>query len=200
MSCSVGLRRKRKHTRGAPVPLTSSKLMIPKSAQILEARGAHQDQDRADPEWRPSVSDSEAIEDLADPIDSDPETYFATPSEAKALSRDRGFETIWKGGILTGCHLVLKLQISFNAKGRLLYNGRPYSRGIWGWRPPKFIRLQGREAKEEPNSRNSHPEIYLTTQNGVVLKLDACPCGGELVKDSCECLYCRDCGEVYSHY
>ncbi len=39
MSCSVGLRRKRKHTRGAPVPLTCSKLMIPKSVQRLEARG-----------------------------------------------------------------------------------------------------------------------------------------------------------------
>ena len=39
MSCSVGLRRKRKHTRGAPVPLTSSKLMIPKSVKRLEARG-----------------------------------------------------------------------------------------------------------------------------------------------------------------
>ncbi len=39
MSCSVGLRRKRKHTRGAPVPLTSSKLMIPRSVKRLEARG-----------------------------------------------------------------------------------------------------------------------------------------------------------------
>ena len=146
------------------------------------------------------MSDSEAIEDLADPIDSDPETYFATPSEAKALSRDRGFETIWKGGILKGCHLVLKLQVSFNAKGRLLYNGRTYNRDSWTWRPPKFIRLQGREAKEEPNSRNNHPEIYLTTLNGQELKLDACPCGGELVKDSCECLYCRDCGTVYDHH
>ncbi len=28
-----------KHTRGAPVPLTSSKLMIPKSVKRLEARG-----------------------------------------------------------------------------------------------------------------------------------------------------------------
>ncbi len=39
MSCSGGLRRKRKHTRGAPVPSTSSKLMIPKSVQRPEARG-----------------------------------------------------------------------------------------------------------------------------------------------------------------
>jgi len=147
------------------------------------------------------VSGSEDLEDLVDPGElPDPETFFPTPAEAKALSKDKGFETIWKGGILTGCHLVLKLQISFNAKGRLLYNGKPYSRGIWGWRPPKFIRLQGREAKEEPNSRNSHPEIYLTTLNGEELKLDACPCGGELVKDSCECLYCRDCGTVYDHH
>ncbi len=39
MSCSVGLRRKRKHARGALVPLTSSKLMIPKCVQRLEGRG-----------------------------------------------------------------------------------------------------------------------------------------------------------------
>ena len=147
------------------------------------------------------MSDSETLEDLADPDElQDPEIYFATPSEAKALSRDRGFETIWKGGILKGCHLVLKLQVSFNAKGRLLYNGKTYNRDSWTWRPPKFIRLQGREAKEEPNSRNNHPEIYLTTLNGQELKLDACPCGGELVKDRCECLYCRDCGMVYNHH
>ena len=38
MSCSVGLRRMGKHARGAPVPLTSSKLIIP-SVQRLEARG-----------------------------------------------------------------------------------------------------------------------------------------------------------------
>jgi hypothetical protein len=40
MNCSGGLRRKRKHTRGAPSPLTSSKLMIPKSVQRLKARGS----------------------------------------------------------------------------------------------------------------------------------------------------------------
>jgi len=39
MSCSVGLRRMGKHARGAPVPLTRSKLMIPKSVQRPEARG-----------------------------------------------------------------------------------------------------------------------------------------------------------------
>ena len=39
MSCSVGLRRKRKHMRGAPVPSTRSKLMIPKCVQRLEAWG-----------------------------------------------------------------------------------------------------------------------------------------------------------------
>ncbi len=70
----------------------------------------------------------------------------------------------------------------------------------WSWRPPNFVRQQGREAKEEHNSRNNHPEIYLTTLNGEELKLDACPCGGELVKDRCECLYCRDCGMVYNHH
>ena len=161
--------------------------------------GAHQN--RADPGRRPGLSGSDDLEDIGDPGDlPDPETFLPTRSEARALSRDRGFETIWQGGILTGRRLVLKLQISFNKKGRLLYNGRLYNRGSWSWRPPKFIRLQGREAKEEPNSRNSHPEIYLTTQNGHELQLDACPCGGELVKDNCECLYCRDCGEVYSHY
>lgn len=150
------------------------------------------------------MSGSDALKEPADPDLEDSsahETLLSTRSEAKALSRDKGFETIWQGGILKGRHLVLKPhQISFNAKGRLLYNGRLYNRSSWTWRPPKFIRLQGREAKEEPNSRNSHPEIYLTTQNGHELQLDACPCGGELVKDSCECLYCRDCGEVYSHY
>ncbi len=133
----------------------------------------------------------------AEVLDLDQEIFLPSPSETRALTRDKAFTTIWQGGILTGRHLVLKLQISFNKKGRLLYNGRPYNRSSWTWRPPKFIRLQGREAKEEPNSRNSHPEIYLTTLNGQELKLDACPCGGELVKDRREYLYCRECGMVY---
>ncbi len=136
------------------------------------------------------MSDCEALEGPVEP-------FLPDPYEARALARDRGFETIWQGGKLTGRHLVLKLQISFNKKGRLLYYGRTYNRDSWTWRPPKFIRLQGREAREEPNSRNSHPAIYITTMNGQELKLDACPCGGELVKDSREYLYCRDCGMVY---
>ncbi len=133
----------------------------------------------------------------AEVLDLDQETFLPSPPEARALARDKAFTPIWQGGMLTGRHLVLKLQISFDKKGRLLYNGRPYNRDSWTWRPPKFIRLQGREAKEEPNSRNSHPEIYLTTLNGQELKLDACPSGRELLKDRREYLYCRDCGMVY---
>ena len=136
------------------------------------------------------MSGAEVLEDLGEPFSPD-------PSEARALARDKGFTQIWQGGMLTGRHLVLKLQISFNKKGRLLYNGRPYNRDSWTWRSPKFIRLQGREAKEEPNSYNNHPEIYLTTLNGQELRLDACPCGGELLRDRCEYLYCRECGMVY---
>jgi hypothetical protein len=44
---------------------------------------------------------------------------------------------------------------------------------------------------------NSNPEISILTENGNVLRLDACPCGGALLKDHRGALYCSDCFLIY---
>ena len=80
-----------------------------------------------------------------------------TDHELKCISKDKGFSPIWKGGILHGAHLILKIQVSEDAWGRLLYNGRPYNRNSWSYMPPKFIRLQGRQAKEYSSFYNNYP-------------------------------------------
>jgi len=115
----------------------------------------------------------------------------------KLFEKDKAFRHIWEGGILRGCSLILKCQVSFDSKGRLLYNGRLYNRNSWSWRPPKFIRMQGRLAKESADPRNNHPEIVIFTVGGEALWLDACPCGGELLMDNNENLYCSECKIIY---
>ena len=115
----------------------------------------------------------------------------------KVFERDKAFRTIWEGGILRGCSLKIRCQISVDSDGHLLYNGRRFSRSSWSWRPPKFIRQQGRLAKESTDPRNNHPEIVIYTMRGEALLLDACPCGGELLMDSNENLYCSKCKIIY---
>jgi len=115
----------------------------------------------------------------------------------KVFERDKAFRTIWEGGILRGCSLKIRCQISVDSGGHLLYNGRRFSRSSWSWRPPKFIRQQGRLAKESTDPRNNHPEIVVYTMKGEALLLDACPCGGELLMDNNENLYCSKCKIIY---
>ena len=93
----------------------------------------------------------------------------------KVFERDKAFRTIWEGGILRGCSLKIRCQILVDSDGHLLYNGRRFSRSSWSWRPPKFIRQQGRLAKESTDPRNNHPEIVIYTMRGEALLLDACP-------------------------
>jgi hypothetical protein len=79
-------------------------------------------------------------------------------------------------------------------------HGHRFCRSDWGiYRPlPKFLRIQGRMAKDQFSTFNDHPEIRLQTQRGETLILDACPCGGSLMLDQNTCMYCETCGEIYN--
>jgi len=118
-----------------------------------------------------------------------------TEEELKALRKDRGFWQILDGSKLH-CHLTIRCQVD-DESGRLIYNGRPYSRSSWSWRPAKVIRQMGRIAKEVPDPRNTHPEISIYTERGKLLRLDACPCGGDLILDHNYNLYCEKCNLIY---
>ena len=117
-------------------------------------------------------------------------------SELKALQRDKAFWRIWTGGVLKAS-LNIKSMVGSDEKGRLMVNGRRFTRSSWGWHPPPIIREQGRLAKEEYTPANEHPEIAIVTQKGEVLWLDACPCGGELLMDHRGVLYCDNCFMIY---
>jgi hypothetical protein len=113
----------------------------------------------------------------------------------KAVQKDKAFAQIFTGGIIRGRHLELRCQVA-EENGHLIYNGKRYTaRGRW--RPAKVIRRQGRLAKELPNPYNNRPEISVELESGKVLRLDACPCGGELIMDHRLVLYCRECFRIY---
>jgi hypothetical protein len=116
-----------------------------------------------------------------------------TDHELKCISRDMGFSPIWKGGILRGAHLILKIQVSVDDWGRLLYNGRLYNRSSWTYMPPKFIRLQGRQAKEYSSFYNSFPTDIIEVDEEKIRIRRTCSCGGKLVYDKRAWLYCEKC-------
>ena len=126
-----------------------------------------------------------------------PHTQTSIIEGREVFEKDKAFRAIWEGGILRGCSFKIRCQVSIDSQGRLLYNGRLYNRNSWSWRPPKFIRMQGRLARESTDPRNNHPEIVIYTMNGEALLLDACPCGGELLMDNNENLYCDKCKIIY---
>lgn len=144
------------------------------------------------------VSDSDSLKfdnilKTQTPIDEEMEKYSET--DLKALWKDDAFRPIWNGGIMH-CHLSIKCQVA-EKSGKLLYNGKLFNRSKWSWRPPKVIRMQGRLAREYTDPRNSSPEISIITARGVIIWLDACPCGGELLMDHRGFLYCKECNIVY---
>lgn len=123
----------------------------------------------------------------------------------RCLAKSPMFNRLWQGGP-GELHLRLRIQISEDKDGRLLYNEKPYNKDTWCcyfwgdcqmYGPPKIIRQQGRPAKELADAANTHPEIIIITKNGEEMRLDACPCGGDLIKDDDGSLYCKKCGEVY---
>lgn len=116
-------------------------------------------------------------------------------SELKALFKDKAFMRIWDGGI-SQQSLKIHSMVS-EERGRLILNGRKFTRSSWDWRPPQVIRGQGRLAKEYSDPRNNHPEISIYTVGGEMLRLDACPCGGELLMDHNYNLYCSKCKIIY---
>lgn len=123
----------------------------------------------------------------------------------KCLAKSPTFRRLWQGGP-EELHLILRKQVDETENGRLIYNEKIYNRDTWGcyyvgdsqfYGPPLVIRQMGRMAKETPNPLNSNPEISILTEKGAVLRLDACPCGGELLKDHRGALYCSNCFEIY---
>jgi len=117
-----------------------------------------------------------------------------TEDELKVLGKDRAFRNILNGGKLKG-HLKIKCQVA-EKNGHLIYNGKPYTRACWSWRPPKIIWQQGRSAKEESNPINNKPEITIYA-DGKMITFNKCPCGGELLMDHNYNLYCVDCSIIY---
>ncbi len=124
------------------------------------------------------------------------------------MRADRTFARIWQGKVqIHQAHVSLRSEWGVDARGRLIYNGKLYNKDCWGvyaegnmfyYGPPKFIRLQGRSAKEDINPRNTHPEVIIFTEDGQQMVVDRCPkCGGELVDDNSLELYCRECGLMY---
>lgn len=169
-----------------------------KSPEVGEApEKGRKDQHKTGGQWRPSMPAS-----LCDSIKKDniskSQTYTIeeyTEDELKILGKDKAFKNILNGGKLKG-PLKIKLQVA-ERNGHLIYNGRPYNRSCWSWRPPKIIRLQGRSAKELSDPINNRPEISIYTNDGKIIRLDRCPCGGELLMDHNYNLYCKNCSIIY---
>jgi hypothetical protein len=120
--------------------------------------------------------------------------------ELRRLSKDKGFSPIWEGGILRGAHLTLKVQVSEDAWGRLLYNGKLFNRRQWSYQPPKFIRLQGRLAKEFTSFYNNYPTDVIEIEGQKVRIRRMCDnivnnaiCGGKLEYDPRGFLFCTVC-------
>lgn len=118
------------------------------------------------------------------------------PATEKALGKDSAWQRINDGGLLK-CSLIIRCQVGEDLDGHLIYNGHRFSRRDWSWRPPKIIRIQGRSAREQYDPINEHPEISIITEKGEVLRLDSCPCGGDLQKDHRGFLYCTSCHLIY---
>ena len=77
---------------------------------------------------------------------------------------DPGFAHIFNPQPFKG-HLVgIQSLISFDEKGRMLYRGRRYDRSSWTFRPPKVIRIQGRQAKDLSDKRNGYPTEEINTE------------------------------------
>jgi hypothetical protein len=116
-----------------------------------------------------------------------------TDRELKCISRDIGFSPIWKGGILRGAHLILKIQVSEDPWSRLLYNGRLFNRRSWSYMPPKFIRLQGQQVKEYSLFYKNYPTDVIEVEDEKVRIRRTCDCGGKLVYDKRAWLYREKC-------
>jgi hypothetical protein len=117
-------------------------------------------------------------------------------AEMKALKKDKAFMRIWDGGIMQDQEIKIRSMVT-EENDRVILNGRKFTRSSWDWRPPAIIREQGRLAKEYSDPRNNHPEISIYTEGGKLLRLDACPCGGELRMDHNYNLYCEKCNTIY---
>lgn len=78
-----------------------------------------------------------------------------------------------------------------------MLNGRPFNLDRWRyWRPPKFIRIRGRYAREQPNELNSYPTEVREKEDGSKERMRrVCDrCGGRLVYDYITLdLYCEKC-------
>lgn len=122
------------------------------------------------------------------------ETYN---SEEEGIERDTAFNRIYDGGVIKDATLTIRSQVSIHGD-RWYYNDRPYTRSSWSWRPCRFVRSLGRMAREYPDGSNTHPMIDLMTESGQVIQVDNCPvCGGDLVLDERDELYCTECYVIW---
>lgn len=163
-------------------------------------------------------------------LDSAPDPIFDAKTWTKIKKYDPGWAIIWAGKLhghpvdvwpQISLDLNLDSQIQrFYYSGRLsysptdpaklIYTPKRFNRDSWTsylagdillYGPPKVIRQQGRLAKENANSMNNHPAIAVTNRRGkLILFIDQCFCGGELVRDQNEYLCCADCGMIYNDY
>lgn len=129
-------------------------------------------------------------------------TFPESRDIARLREKDIWFDFFWRGGMFSSkYHLVLKRQVATIQKGDkfiTLYNERPYRKPRKGCLPPKFIRMQGRSAHSRPSLANNKPLVRDVDEDGNDLVFTKCPCGGELVYDRNEYLYCLKCGLIHN--
>ncbi len=121
---------------------------------------------------------------------------------ARYLKLNPLFSRLWNGLSDAEIDITLRPQVRVE-NGVIYYNGRKYNKDTWTsffvvsdlfYGPPKFIRLQGRMAKEVPDPLNSAPTEVVELESGQLQRVRrVCSCGGRLVYDHNSILYCEKC-------
>jgi ribosomal protein S27AE len=119
---------------------------------------------------------------------------------ARYLEKNSLFRRLWNGP--TAIDITLRAQVRVE-NGIIYYNDRKYNKDTWTnflvvegllYGPPKFIRLQGRLAKESPDPLNSIPTDVVELEDGQYQRVRrTCGCGGRLIYDHNSILYCEKC-------
>ena len=148
---------------------------------------------------------------LKDQLDTNesPDSYFTPALVLKILKREPIYWRNYQGGTFPeGTKLTIKSILSEDDKGRLLYRGRLFDRRRWSWRPPKILRMMGRQARDFTDLRNSYPTEEIE-QDDTILRVRAiCTrdpkrgpyCDGKLLYDKRYYLYCEKCFLIRNEY
>ncbi len=121
---------------------------------------------------------------------------------ARYLRLNPRFSRLWNGLADAEIDITLRPQVRVE-NGVIYYNGKKYNKDTWTnffvvsdlfYGPPKFIRLQGRMAKEIPNPLNSISTEVVELESGQLQRVRrVCSCGGRLVYGHDLVLYCEKC-------